>query len=344
MDACCPPLDTGFPSADAQDDFLRVRRRQVMSRLARRVGREPGDVDVILPYDEVVAALGYLEESYVGLKTVPLDAILGTVDRAKGFDRQFRPTTARVRARWERIANAVRRGEPMPPISLFQIGEVYFVRDGHHRVSVARALGRTDIDAYVVEVRTRVGADRTLRVDDLPKKSHERVFHERVPLPSRARGRIASTDAWDYGVLAGAVEAWAFRLMQDRAEFLDRRERRAAVVRRGVRARRRDAARGRHARRRHRDRRLPARRPRSAIASCARTSGARTCSPACARTSSAGARRRRPSCFVRALALRRSVGGVGGGVGRPRAARRRRTGRRRAAWSRRATACCARRP
>jgi hypothetical protein len=181
-----PRLDTGFPSSDAQDDFQRVRRRQVLSRLARRVGREPGDVDVILPYDEVVAALGYLEESYVGLQTVPLDAILGTVDRAKGFDRQFRPTTARVRARWERIANAVRRGEPMPPISLFKIGEVYFVRDGHHRVSVARALGRTEIDAYVVEVRTRVGADRTLRMDDLPKKSHERVFYERIPLPSRA--------------------------------------------------------------------------------------------------------------------------------------------------------------
>jgi hypothetical protein len=217
-----PRLDTGFPTSDAQDDFLRVRRRQVMSRLARRVGREPGDVDVILPYDEVVAALGYLEESYIGLQTVPLDAILGTVDRAKGFDRQFRPTNARVRARWERIANAVRRGEPMPPISLFKIGEVYFVRDGHHRVSVARALGRTEIDAYVVEVRTRVGADRTLRMDDLPKKSHERVFHERVPLPSRARGRIAVTDAWDYGVLAEAVEAWGFRLMQDRAEFLDR--------------------------------------------------------------------------------------------------------------------------
>jgi hypothetical protein len=217
-----PPLDTGFPSADAQDDFQRVRRRQVMSRLARRLARAPGDVDVILPYDEVVAALGYLEEHYVGLQTVPLEAILGTVDRAKGFDRQFRPTTARVRARWERIANAVRRGEPMPPISLFKIGEVYFVRDGHHRVSVARALGRTEIDAYVVEVRTRVGADRTLTIDDLPKKSHERLFHERVPLPSRARGRIRVSDAWRYAVLAEAVEAWAFRLMQDRAEFLDR--------------------------------------------------------------------------------------------------------------------------
>ena len=217
-----PPLDTGFPSADAQDDFQRVRRRQVMSRLARRLARDPGDVDVILPFEEVVDALGRVEERYVGLQTIDLDSILGTVDRTKGFDRQFRPTTARVRARWERIANAVRRGEPMPPISLFKIGEVYFVRDGHHRVSVARALGRTEIDAYVVEVRTRVGADRTLTIDHLPKKSHERVFHERVPLPGRARGRIRVSDGWRYAVLAEAVEAWAFRLMQDRAEFLDR--------------------------------------------------------------------------------------------------------------------------
>jgi hypothetical protein len=217
-----PPLDTGFPSADAQDDFQRARRRQLRSRLARRMGREPGDVDVILPYDEVVAALGYVEESYVGLQTVPLDSILGTVDRAKGFDRQFRPTTARVRTRWERIANAVRRGESMPPISLYRIGEVHFVRDGHHRVSVARALGRADIDAYVTEVRTRVGADRTLLLHDLPMKSHERVFYERVPLPARARARLSVTDAWDYGELAESVEAWAFRLMQDRAEFLDR--------------------------------------------------------------------------------------------------------------------------
>ena len=222
MTAVPPPPDTGFPTADAQDDFQRARRRQVLSRLARRVAREPGDVDVILPFEEVVAALGYLDESYVGLQTVALDSILGTVDRAKGFDREFRPTTARVRARWERIANAMRRGEPMPPISLFRIGEVYFVRDGHHRVSVARALGRTDIDAYIVEVRTRVGADRTLTIDDLPKKSHERVFYERVPLPGRARGRIRVSDGWRYAVLAEAVEAWAFRLMQDRAEFLDR--------------------------------------------------------------------------------------------------------------------------
>ena len=215
--------DTGFTAADAQDDFQRARRRQVMSRLARRLSRDPGAVDVILPFGEVVAALGRVEERYIGLQSIDLDTVLGTVDRERGFDRQFRPTTARVRARWERIANAARRGEALPPISVYRIGDVHFVRDGHHRVSVARALGRETIDAYVVEVVTRIGAERSLRVGDLPLKSHERLFHERVPLPTRARERIHLSDPWDYGALAEGVEAWSFRAMQDRAEFVDRR-------------------------------------------------------------------------------------------------------------------------
>ena len=85
-----------------------------------------------------------------------LDAIVGTVDRAADFDRGFRPTSQRLRSRWERIAAAQRRGEAMPPVSLFLVGELYFVRDGHHRVSVAKSQGRDDIDAYVTEVTTRL--------------------------------------------------------------------------------------------------------------------------------------------------------------------------------------------
>jgi hypothetical protein len=216
--------DTGFTAADAQDDFQRARRRQVMSQLARRLGRDSRDVDVILPFEEVVDALGRVEERYVGLQTIELDSILGTVDRAHGgFDRQFRPTSARVRARWERIANAARRGEALPPISVYRIGDVHFVRDGHHRVSVARALGRDTIDAYVVEVVTRIGAERSLVISDLPLKSHERLFYERAPIPARARDRIALSDPWRYALLAEMVEAWGFRTMQDRAEFIDRR-------------------------------------------------------------------------------------------------------------------------
>jgi hypothetical protein len=215
---------TGLTSADAQDDFLRARRRRGLSRIGRRLRGEPGDVDVILPFEEVLHAVGRTSERQLGLQVIPLDSIVGTVDRGRDFDRHFRPTSARVRPRWERIAAAMRRGDSLPPIDVYRIGDLHFVRDGHHRVSVARALGRTDIDAYVTEVQTRVPVETTLRVSDLLCKDHERLFFERVPLPPQARARIRVTDPLDYGSLAEGVEAWGMRVMQERGAFMDRAE------------------------------------------------------------------------------------------------------------------------
>jgi hypothetical protein len=217
-------MATGFPGADAQNDFTRARRARLLSDVARRLRREPDDVGLILPFEEVVEALGRTGQVDRGLKVVPLDAIVGTVDRAADFDRGFRPTSARLRSRWERIAAAQRRGEALPPVSLFQIGELYFVRDGHHRVSVAKSLGRDDIDAYVTEVTTRLRLGRDLRVSELPLKDHERLFRERVPLDAERRSRITVSDPWDFGTLAEAVEAWGFRMMQERGHFADRHE------------------------------------------------------------------------------------------------------------------------
>jgi hypothetical protein len=218
------PRSTGMPGLDAQTDFLRARRRAALGAMVARLRGEPDDVRHILPYEEVVAALGYVSEHSAGKAVVPLDAIAGTVDRGRDFDRSFRPTTGRVRSRWEHIAAAMRRGEAMPPVDLVRIGQIYFVRDGHHRVSVARALGHNDIDAIVTEVVTRVGAERAITLEELPVKSHERVFFERVPLPDSARTEIKLTDPWDYGRLAEAVEAWGFRTSQDRGEPISRRE------------------------------------------------------------------------------------------------------------------------
>jgi len=213
-----------MPGLDAQTDFLRARRRAALGAMVARLRGEPDDVRLVLPYEEVVTALGYVSEHAAGNMVVPLDAIVGTVDRGRDFDRSFRPTSGRVRSRWEHIATAMRRGEAMPPVDLIRIGQIYFVRDGHHRVSVARALGRTDIDANVTEVVTRVGAERAITLEELPVKSHRRVFFERVPLPDNVRGEIHLTDPWDYGRLAEAVEAWGFRTSQDRGEPINRRE------------------------------------------------------------------------------------------------------------------------
>jgi len=215
---------SGFSAADAQGDFSRARRARLLADIGRRLRREPDDVGLILPFEEVIEALGVVGREDHGLQIVPLDAIVGTVDRAADFDRGFRPTSPRLRSRWERIAAAQRRGESLPPISLYRVGDLFFVRDGHHRTSVAKSLGRQDIDAYVVEIQTRVRLGRDLRVGDLPLKDHERLFRERVPLGREERARISVTDPWDFGTLAEAVEAWGFRAMQDRGSYMDRRE------------------------------------------------------------------------------------------------------------------------
>jgi hypothetical protein len=216
--------DTGLPSADAQFDFNRARRRRALSQLATRLRREPGDVNHILPFEEVVQALGRRGERRLGQQLIQLDSIVGTVDRGREFDRRFRPTSQRVRPRWERIATAQRRGEGMPPIDVYRIGDLHFVKDGHHRVSVARALGHKDINAFVTEILTEVGANREIRLRDLPLKSHERLFFERVPLPEEGRRRIQLKAEWRYAALAEAVEAWGFRLTQNRGELMSRAE------------------------------------------------------------------------------------------------------------------------
>jgi hypothetical protein len=216
------PRSTGSPSADAQDDFTRARRRGQLARLLAFVRREP-DLNVILPYDEVVEALGRVGKRDLGVHTIPLDSIVGTVDRRRrDFDRSFRPASAQLRARWERVADARRRGVPLPPIDVYRIGDAHFVRDGHHRVSVALEQGDDVIEAHVSEILTRVGLDRTIRLSDLQLKRHERAFHDRVPLPPEARPQIRLSDPWEYGALAEGAEAWGFRVTQHDGGFLDR--------------------------------------------------------------------------------------------------------------------------
>jgi hypothetical protein len=199
---------TGFPRADVENDFLRARRRQVLARLAHKLRREPDDVNLVLPYDEVTAALGHRGEVSLGLQTIKLDSIVGSVDSTRDFDRRFRPTSSRVRERWERLALAQRRGEPMPPIDVYRIGDLHFVKDGHHRVSIAIAAGLKEIDAHVTEVRTAISSSGIKHRSDLLVKDYERMFRSRVPLSPTAHAKIIVSDPWAYAELGEAVEAW----------------------------------------------------------------------------------------------------------------------------------------
>ena len=147
-------LDTGFPRADAENDFLRARRRQFLTALAHHLRRGHGDDIRLVQLDDVVGGPCWRGQRQLGLQTVQVDTIVGTAGSRRDFDRRFRPTSARVRYRWERLALAIRRGEAIPPIEVYRVGHRHFVADGHHRVSIAAATRQDQIDAYVTEVLT----------------------------------------------------------------------------------------------------------------------------------------------------------------------------------------------
>ena len=184
-------FDTGLLWVDVEDDFNRARRWQMLARLAGWLRGQPGHVSRILPLDEVVAALGWRGEHYLGLQTIQLDTVTGTVDSRRDFDRKFRPTSNRVRQRWERLDLAQRRGVSLPPIDVYRVGDLHFVMDGHHRVSVARATGHTTIEAHVTEVLTRMRAAGSSRRGDLLRESR------RSPaIPARHDHRLGHPGVW----------------------------------------------------------------------------------------------------------------------------------------------------
>jgi hypothetical protein len=146
----------GWGPAAADRTFLRLDRERRRAALARRVRHRPPD-DAGLAYlaeDEGWAAVA--PRRRLGLETIPIASIVGTVDRHKAaaFDRDFRPPSWS-RGRWTLMYRAARDGVSLPPISVYRVGDLHFLRDGHHRVSVARALGGGALEADVVELGPR---------------------------------------------------------------------------------------------------------------------------------------------------------------------------------------------
>jgi hypothetical protein len=129
---------TGWPVVDAQEDFLRARRAHVAARLVHRA-RVP----------RTLPCTAGAPRGQARLDVIPLKAVVGTVEPTIMFDARFRPASELARARWERVALAVRRGIALPPITVVHGSDGYYVEDGRHRVSVARAIGQRDIDAWV---------------------------------------------------------------------------------------------------------------------------------------------------------------------------------------------------
>jgi hypothetical protein len=162
---------TGFPRADARDDFDRARRQARWTKLSGWLRRQPSGANRLKLLGEVaiVVGAGAAPAGGRGLHAgslvearqaaVPIDSIVGSVEPAANFDCHFHPTSQVPRERFERIAFGRRCGRGMDPVELYQCGDEFYVLDGHHRIAVARALGERSVWAKITEVR-KVGPSR----------------------------------------------------------------------------------------------------------------------------------------------------------------------------------------
>lgn len=201
-------------SEQVDADFSKARRRAFLRRLSSYLRSDPGS-NRLLSFDEVKKALGAIEQVYIGMRTVPVEKIVGSVGRHRDFDRAFLPSKGGNSSRWKKIDEMMRRAEELPPVSLYKIGDAYFVQDGNHRVSVARQQGVEMIDAEVTEVRSRVPIDSALTAENLLHKLEYRRLLERLPIDRvLPEIKVELSNVADYRYLASYIEAHGFRLSQ----------------------------------------------------------------------------------------------------------------------------------
>ena len=163
----------------AAQDFRRARRQAVLREMmARLTGKSIG----LLSYEQVRQTVKARGSAARGLQEIPLDSIVGSVGRYSDFTRDFLPLMDESESRWVRVNLASYDQTGVPPIEVYQIGKVYFVLDGNHRVSVARQLGSTEIQAYVTEVKTKVPLTPDIQPDDLIIKAEYADFLEETRL------------------------------------------------------------------------------------------------------------------------------------------------------------------
>lgn len=140
-------------SYQSSEDFTKARARGRMQSLLSTLQWKNSD---LLSFYEVTALLKPRHETYLGMKTIPIDKIIGSEGRYHDFTLAFYPKKELLRTRWESVDRAHHQYVNLPPISVYKLGDWYFVRDGNHRVSVAKTQGVAYIDAEVVELDSEI--------------------------------------------------------------------------------------------------------------------------------------------------------------------------------------------
>ncbi len=178
-------------TARVHSDFSRARLKAFLNRVRSVVSGQPTS---LLSYDDVKVKLHIGGPIYRGVQTVRVDQIVGSLNRYHQFDRAFLPVEDRLASRWQSVDRAFYKDISLPPVLLYKVGQVYFVVDGHHRVSVAREQGQEFIEAEVRECATKVNITPDLKPEDLVILGEKVHFLERTHLDDlRPGSRIRLT-------------------------------------------------------------------------------------------------------------------------------------------------------
>lgn len=176
-------------TAQTSDDFNKAKTKAIANEIQHFL--KPDEAKLISFYD-LKELLHPDNETYIGMKTVPVASIVGSEGRYNDFDNMFFPKKSHLKNRWESIDRAHIQNTILPPINLYEIGGLYFVRDGNHRVSVARARGIEFIDAEVTSLRTEIRLKPGYTIQYLLKQIIQ--YEKRVFYSETAYGDI--TDDW----------------------------------------------------------------------------------------------------------------------------------------------------
>jgi hypothetical protein len=155
---------TDFIDEFAQHDFSQARTKAFLSRIASIF--KPSESE-LLPFDQAKKLIKPENEVYKGLTTVPIDRIVGSEGRYRDFNRHFLPNKEHLRQRWVSVDKTQYEDIVLPPVKLYEMGGVYFVRDGNHRVSVARSKGQLEIDAEVVSLQSKIRLEPDMTIEEI---------------------------------------------------------------------------------------------------------------------------------------------------------------------------------
>lgn len=185
--------------SNAIEDFRRARWHAALQQAYSRMTGRSAD---LLSYEDVRRALRAKSQIERGLQEIPLSDIVGSVGRYGDFTRSFLPRSDAMQQRWANVQNVATKGEGWPPIQVYKIGEAYFVLDGNHRVSVARQMGLTHIQAYVTEVFTKVPITADTTPDEIICKARYAEFLEETNLDAiRPEANLMVTVPGAYRIL-----------------------------------------------------------------------------------------------------------------------------------------------